>query len=380
MGTGAAPRQATLLVHDGELADVRALLAELGLPFAERRGALAQGDLEQRWGLAIATPRRIALLKFPGSSPACIAICDRDSRTLRTSLRRSGIALMVRRPVHRAALRGLILHALYRGPERRRDARVAIGAPVGFRRMLRRHRAILADLSLGGCHLLCDRAVGEGRHFTLLVPSEISGSGAFGVRGRVLRARQDHGGVHHLSASFEGVGKRKLALLRSVLERFAEGPAVLAAESAASAAPSPSPVGQPAAVPAQAQTQAQAPTAPPPPGRRDVSLDEQAARVLLGREISISGMRVDRDALLRVGQDVRLALHVASLDAPLVVTARVHRDEGARGMVLRFHALSPDDTRHLTALLDALPALDPSAKSESGVVVSEILEPAQAVA
>ena len=41
MGTGAAPRQATLLVHDGELADVRALLSELALPFAERRGALA---------------------------------------------------------------------------------------------------------------------------------------------------------------------------------------------------------------------------------------------------------------------------------------------------------------------------------------------------
>ena len=102
--------------------------------------------------------------------------------------------------------------------------------------------------------------------------------------------------------------------------------------------------------------------------------------MLLGREISIGGMRVDRDALLRVGQDVRLALHVATLDAPLVVTARVHRDEGPRGMVLRFHALSPDDTRHLTSLLDALPAIEPGASGEAGVVVSEILELAQAVA
>jgi len=373
MGTGAAPRQATLLVHDGELADVRALLAELGLPFAERRGALAQSDLEQRWGLAIATPRRIALLKFPGPSPACIAICDRDSRTLRTSLRRSGIELMVRRPVHRAALRGLILHALYRGPERRRDARVAIGAPVGVRRGLRRHRAILADLSLGGCRLLSERAVREGRHIALLVPSELSGGSAFGVRARVLRAWQEReGSDHHLSASFEGLGERKRALVRALIQRFAEGPAVLDAQGAAPRDASPD--AQPAAA------QAPVPIAAAPPGRRDVSLDDQAARVLLGREISIGGMRVDRDALLRVGQDVRLALHVASLDAPLVVTARVHRDEGARGMVLRFHALSPDDTRHLTALLDALPALDPSAGSDSGVVVSEILEPAQAVA
>ena len=374
MGTGAAPRQATLLVHDGELADVRALLSELGLPFAERRGALAQSDLEQRWGLAIATPRRIALLKFPGAAPPCIAICDRDSRTLRTSLRRSGIQLMVCRPVHPAALRGLILHALYRGPERRRDARVAIGAPVSFRRGLRRRGAILADLSLGGCHLLSERAVGEGRHLTLLVPPEVSGGSAFGLRARVLRARQDHGGTHHLSASFDGLGERRRALLRAVLHRFAEGPAMLAAGQG-SGERNAAPDAQPAAPQAPVRT-----AAPAAQERRGVSLDDQAARVLLGREISIGGMRVDRDALLRLGQDVRLALHVASLDAPLVVTARVHRDEGPRGMVLRFHALSPEDTRHLTALLDALPVLDPNAKDGAGVVVSEILEPAQAVA
>ena len=381
MGTGAAPRQASLLVHDGELADVRALLAELALPFAERRGALAAGDLEQRWGVVLTTPRRVALLKFPGQAPDCIVICDRDSRTLRNALRRAGISLMVRRPVHPAALRGLILHTLYRGPERRRDARYAIGAPVAFRRGLRRHRAILADLSLGGCRLVAERPVDEGRRIALLLPPELAGGRGFGLRARVLRHWQERaGGDHLLSATFERLGERKRALLRGVLESFEEGPAVLAetadlqtggaAPGVAAKAPAPEVTAKaPATV---ARTAA--------PDRRGVSLDDQAARVLLGREISIAGMRVDRDALLRVGQDVRLALHVASLDAPLVVTARVHRDEGPRGMVLRFHALSPDDTRHLTALLDALPAIEPGANGEAGLVVSEILEPAQAVA
>jgi hypothetical protein len=108
---------------------------------------------------------------------------------------------------------------------------------------------------------------------------------------------------------------------------------------------------------------------------------DQAARVLLGRDISISGMRVDRDALLVLGQDVRLAIHVTSLDAPLVVTARVHRDEGGRGMLLRFHALSPEETRHLTALVDSLPAVEPGAEADgAGLVVSELLEPIPAVA
>ncbi|HXK23050.1 MAG TPA: PilZ domain-containing protein [Myxococcota bacterium] len=366
-----SPRTAILLVHDGELADVRALLVALALPFAERRNGLASGDLEQRWGLVLSTPRRLALLQFSGRAPACIAICDRDSRTLRQTLRRAGIELMLRRPFHPAALRGLVLHALYRGPERRRDARRVIGAPVAFRRGLRRHRAILADLSEGGCCLLAEHPVAEGRRITLRLPPELCGGRGFGLRARVLRAQRETGD-HVLNASFEGLGERRRAQVRALLERFTEGPAVLAPEGADRAArPADASPGKPPA--------ALAPAAPVPT-RMGVALDEQAARVLLGRELSLGGMRVDRDALLRIGQDVRLALHVSSLEAPLVVTARVHRDEGARGMVLRFHALSRDDTRHLTALVDALPVVEPGAQEESGVVVSEILELATAIA
>ena len=365
LATETSPRPAILLVHDGELADARALLVALALPFAERRNGLAGGDLEQRWGLVLVTPRRLALLRFSGRAPTCIAICDRDSRTLRQALRRAGIALMVLRPFHPAALRGLVLHALYRGPERRRDARRAIGAPVSFRRGLRRYRAILADLSEGGCCLLAEQPVAEGDRISLRVPPELSGDRGFDVRARVLR-QQREAGDHVLSASFEGIGERKRAQVRALLDRFAEGPAVLAPEGATRGA----------RAGADAFAAAATPVAPeaPPSTRMGVALDEQAARVLLGRELSLGGMRVDRDALLRVGQNVRLALHVSSLEAPLVVTARVHRDEGARGMVLRFHALSRDDTHHLRSLVDALPAVETGARDESGVVVSEILE------
>lgn len=377
MGNGAAPRQATLLVHDGELSDVRALLGELALPFAERRGALAAGDLEQRWGLILGTPRRVSALTFTGSAPARIAICDRDSRTMRGALRRAGIEWMVRRPVHPAALRGLILHALYRGLERRRTARSAVGARVSVRRGLRRQRAILADLSLGGCRLLTERPVREGRGIALRLPPEVAGGRGLTLRARTLRAwREGEGHEHLLSASFGGLGARKLAQLREVLERYADGPAMLAdGESAMLRSPRPEAGSDPMPAAAAPPSPSSSPTT-----RRGVSLDDQAARVLIGRDISIGGMRVNRDALLRVGQNVRLALHVASLDAPLVVTARVHRDEGARGMVLRFHALSRDDTRHLQTLLGALPAIEPGASDEAGLVVAEILEPAQATA
>ncbi|MGH0031949.1 MAG: hypothetical protein ACQGVC_19335, partial [Myxococcota bacterium] len=137
----------TLLFHDGELGDVRDLLGELGTPFVERRGTLLPEDRARPFDLAIATPQRMLGLHFdPGQPrPTQIAVCDSDTRSLRNSLRRAGIQLMVRRPVHPAALRAIVLHSLYRGPERRRSVRVSVGAPVRFRAGWRQRAAVLAD-------------------------------------------------------------------------------------------------------------------------------------------------------------------------------------------------------------------------------------------
>jgi hypothetical protein len=381
MSAAGSQQPATLLVHDGELADVRALLASLMLPCTERRAGLPAGDLEQAWGLVVTTPQRASLLRFSGRQrPKCIAICDRDSRTLRNALRRAGIALMVRRPVHPAALRALVLHALYRGPERRRNIRVPIGAPVSFRRFLRRRTAVLADLSIGGCRLLTDRPIEAGRRFALLLPPDVAAGRTLGLRARVLRSFSEGHGEHVLTAKFERLGARKRERLERTLEAFAEGPAVLAREVEISEPP---PGAAPPALPTQVRTDASVCRPAPQPNGVPVAAPwvDQAARVLLGRDISISGMRVDRDAQLRLGQDVRLALHVTNLDAPLVVTARVHRDEGGRGMLLRFHALSLEETRQLTVLVDALPALEPGEGEDgAGLVVSELLEAVPAVA
>ena len=117
----ATPR--SLLIHDGELADVRALLVSLQLPFTERLGAESAEDRGTRWDLVIASAKRILELQLPHAScpPTQIAILSHDARTLRSSLRRTGTTLIVRRPVHPAALRALVVHSLYRGPEKRRS-------------------------------------------------------------------------------------------------------------------------------------------------------------------------------------------------------------------------------------------------------------------
>ena len=53
---------------------------------------------------------------------------------------------MVRRPFHPAALRALVVHSLYRGPEKRRSPRVNVGAPVRVK-LGWRHREASSSIS-----------------------------------------------------------------------------------------------------------------------------------------------------------------------------------------------------------------------------------------
>lgn len=346
----------TLLLHDGELGDLRQLLAELEQPWVERLGGPAPGDLGELWGLVIGTPQRLLDPQWLGSNPDSeqIAICDRDSRTLVASLRRARVGLMVRRPVHPAVLRGLLLRALYRGPEKRRARRVSVGAPVVLRVGLRKQTALLADLSLGGCRLLSPRPLEPGRNVKLLMPVGVSAGKAFALRGSVLRRSEQLPGDPAYTLRFGSMRAGTLELLKRTVAAHASGPAKL----------DPS-------VPMPATPRSAAPRPAVAAPATNPELQREADRILLGREISIAGMRVDPSPLLGLGSDVRIAIHVGSGGDPLVLTARVHRDEGDEGLLLRFHALDPSATSRLHAVLAALPVEAP--QGGGGRIVSEIL-------
>src|SRR5215470_14795758 len=124
---GAHP--AVLLVHDGELPDLGHVLIGLGVEVHERKGAPIPAERARNWDLVIGTPSRlIELDEGPGRAACRIAALSADTRTARAILARSGVRLVVRLPAHPLALRLLVLHSLYRGPERRRQLRTAIGA------------------------------------------------------------------------------------------------------------------------------------------------------------------------------------------------------------------------------------------------------------
>lgn len=399
----------TLLVHDGELAEVRALLGELGTPFTERRGPLCPEDRDARWDLVIGTPKRILRIHLdPANRPTQIAVLDEDSRTLRNSLRRADIQVVVRRPVHPAALRAVILHALYRGPEKRRSTRVSVGAPVRYRVRWRRRPAILADLSLGGCRLLTDRRVDVGRTLALQLPAGLAGGRGFSLRARVLRsaaAPGGPGGTLAVTARFERVSPGLHGKLKRAIASHASGPATFEAEDRRAPAP-PRPERAVPVSPARSEAApggpdvrevshapkvpaASAPLVPAPTDvpagagerrrsprhaleRRVIALGDEASRVLMGRDISVGGMRVGPNPNLHVGEDLQLAVHLGDRELPLVVRARVHRDDGERGVVLRFHDLAEEASRYLDETVDALPLVD--ADGSEGVLVTEILE------
>ena len=391
----------TLLVHDGELTDLHALLEEMGTPFAARVGALEAEDHQAPWDLIIATPQRLLALPFQalGASQQRIAICDQDSRTLRNSLRRAGIDLMIRRPVHPAVLRALLLHALYRGPEKRRLPRASIGAPVRYRTSWRQHPAILADLSLGGCRLFTQQPAQRDKTITLLLPADLTGGKGLALKARVLRtssAADQPPGTMVLIAKFEQTRAKTLEKLTAILAAHASGPAkldpVTAAPAAASTPARPAVEHPHQAAPARPhQPTPTRPTPaasePHPSSPRDrrsdtrhaidplaIGLKDEAARVLVGRDISVGGMRVDPNRRLAVGQTLRIAIHVNGMDAPLVVESQVQRDDGRDGLALRFVELSRETAEALARALENLPVLAPTAdEREKGFVVSEIL-------
>ena len=392
-----------LLLHDGELADVASLLCELGAAVTDRRAGPAPQDSESSWRLVLASARRA--LDLPASllrgSAFRIAVLDGQSRTVGALLRRASFELVVRRPVHPVALRLLLLHTLYRGPEKRRTPRVSVGAPVHFRSGLLRRRAVLAEISERGCRLLTSQRAALGQMLTLLIPAALAGGRGFSVKGLVVRmlpAQIGSPGV--LTLEFNPVPPPVRVQLHAVVSAHRVGPSALTPGDATAQEPRPAkPVPSPIAArpepllplepipaePLEAPPEALAPELapepeldldlePPAPPRRLVPLCNEASRVVLARGLSREGMRADPSPRLARCSELTLALHLESDGPPLQVRVQVEPGEADAGPWLRFKDLAPADGERLDRLLTGLWVLAAGDGPEHTLVVCEILD------
>lgn len=364
-----------LLIHDGELADVRGLLSDIGTPFVEREGEPTDIDLRTAWDLIVSSQRHIGSFEKNESSQLSrrIVIAESDSRTMRSMMRRQGVNFIVARPVHAAAMRLLVLHCIYRGPERRKQGRMSVGAEIQVKRGLFKRNVILADVSLHGFRLVSEKAMKAGSRVKLLISQEIAGGKGFSLPGRILRSTpgtQD-GPSYVIAGAFHDLKPAQGQRLRKLYENYKGGPARLAGVAADLVSNS-----DPRELePSERRTE--------PRGEYEkhvVAVDDEATRVLLCRDISVGGMRVQPNETLVPGDEVMVAVHVRSRSEPLVVNARVTRDDGDDGLVLEFFDLSEKVETYLRKMVNMLPIMGVKADRDEGddsgpdLILSEIVE------
>jgi hypothetical protein len=353
------------------------------------------------------------------------------------------VSLVIRRTIHPRALRLVLLHEIYRGPERRQRKRILIGHPVRVRAGLFASKAMLLELSPSGARIEMGHLPKVGRTLHLILGRELTKARPLKLRARVVRCIRPAGadgrhqgeiGVSLLDA------KARAQDIQPILERFALGPAAWLARrsppsSSRSAGRIPTAVAPPLAsrisdrsghesvalgmdeilrreeesaidavascVPAAATPQAPAPeceSAPAhessglepvdldaPTDRRDemrvayeqriVALDEEAARVLVGRDLSQGGMRIAPTSTVALGHVFRLALHNGTDREPVIVIAEATRDDGEDGIVLTFRSLDPVQRERLDKIIDQSGAIHVGSEldGDSDLVEGEVL-------
>ncbi len=345
-------RPEIVIVDDGELDDVRALLDEIGASFVRWRKSNAPAHLVEPTRLLVATASLAVSLRYrrvqrsERNGATWIAFVDGDSRSQRTYLANAGFNFLIRRPVHKGALRMLVQRALWSGNEGRKSGgRVAVGYDVTLRSGIRRHKATLVDLSAGGCRLLAQYAPKHGTSLRVQLPGQLAGGKAFAVRGNVVRVRSAdcEGGSSSESSfalRFDAMPPATRKQLRDLVVGLASGPA----------------------------TQTDGMTRGDGRPRWDISRDRRAefgesvqvlggSTVLVGRDLSTGGMRIDPCSSLRVGDRVQLAIEAGGRGEPIVARARVLRDDGPKGLALRFEEIETWSARRLEGLLAKLPPL-----------------------
>jgi hypothetical protein len=381
-------RADALLIDEGELDDVHALLEALGAdPLRQRTPELpgfSFSGWEQPPRLVVAGARSALRLSVGPNVEAqgivTIAILDSASQTLSGMLRRQGFRYLVRRPVHREALKLLLLRALFRGRERREAPRVPLGCEIALRLGLARKPATLLELSRSGCRLLSAEWLDPGDRLGLRIPPAVTGNRPLGLAARVVRSERRRGAEPEqrvaLALRFDRLGGEQRARLEALLAAHALGPPPLARDESAEAArdSAPEALAESAADPAAPERR----RGPRTPHRMEVlALDPDLRRVrhaLLGVDLSLSGIRVEPHPDLARGDCVKLALYDAACDRSLTVEAEVARDDGPRGLWLRFAALDSEAERSLERILARAPQIESSASAPGeGLVVAELL-------
>ena len=228
---------AVLILDDGELDDVQKILEDLEVEFGRVQGGAIAPNTPHPKSLLMATPRRISAVSAIDAAsggedpPVRVVVVDQDSKTLRDQLRQVGFDYLVRRPVHPEALRLLVMHSLYRGDEKRREPRVAVGLEISFQTGEIQRRATLVDLSTGGCRLISSFEFEADKEVLVTLPETLGATEPIALEGKILRSSYDkrigEEGMYSASVQFENLSSDLRKELEWVIEDKVGGPPAL---------------------------------------------------------------------------------------------------------------------------------------------------------
>jgi len=419
--TNATAEPSILLVDDGELDAVAALLETQGKDFQRLRGSEIPRDIPPPRDLLIVTPRRLDRVRrgsplnaAPGYPLRIIAVED-DSPAMRRRLRSAGAQLLVRLPTDDEIWRLLVARALYRGHERRQDPRVNMGSTVAVSEPGpivgdESPQTLLVDLSNRGCrlHTTARFHVDQALSFTIPATQEDWNGDGHGLtlRGRIRRIVQESGSEGQMVAlTFDDdLSVDARTGLTRLINLWTSGPRAMPGRPRPNA-----PTIPPCELPALPDLMLDDETDPPVSGGCEIEIEidsceelqlddaanherrremrgqfestivaqcDEGPMVLLGRDLSPGGMRVEAVSELRVGDQFRLALHGPGPTEPLVVRAEVVRDDGRDGFALAFCDLDAATSREIEKLVACLPDVESLERCESGgmgAILSELI-------
>lgn len=461
-------QRAVVIHRNGELSQFVDLLESLAVPVDVYTTALPTPDDFGNVAVVIVTGRRLTEPGTPNLSlwPRTLAVVSDSGKTLISHLNRLGVAMVLRRPLHPKTLRLLLLHEVYRGPERRNRKRILIGHPIKVGGSFLKQHGTLLELSPTGARIELKGNPKIGSRLRILIGKDLTRAKPLKLDVEVVRCIRASTSAKH--GSEVGVSitnhKRDAAAISELLSRFSRGPATWSGKLDA---PSPSPHLDPAleqtmkmssgsaanaAAPSTVSNDAHAetpdeeidpndsarrlppsyataatdraarphfvavadpsktagaagpatydvPDAPEPMvdtpahaeesddrrgdaripyDRRVVALGQEAARILVGRDLSQGGMRIEPTDTVSVGDVFRVALHCGTATEPLILTATALRDDGHDGIVLTFKQPTENQRDHLEKIIaSSAPIQVAGEHPENGngsIVLGEMLE------
>jgi hypothetical protein len=368
-----------LVIDDGELEDVASVLAELGVE-VERKAPNGDSILPT-WlnpeKLLVVTAKRALKLRLPLQSVprsfVAIAVADSDARMMYSALRRLGFDYTISRPIHPLAMSMLLRQAVFTHDDQRHAPRKVLGCSVRWWCGWERKRTgVILDLSPTGCQLLVRGSAPRRSAIKIRIPAAVAGGRRLTLAGEVVRSTPGHGQTR-LGISFDPLSTRQQARLQKMLTL--PGPCRLTGDPSL-------PEGE---RPKRREEEPQAAQHERRRKRRGtlqqevVALEHGSVRVkhlLVSSDLSIDGMRVEAQPALALDEQLDLALYEDSELDPLLLSARVARDDGRRGWWLRFVGVTPEIEQRLAKALDRFPPvtrLDESDPEACRVILGQVL-------